>query len=65
MSGVGGNYTGEYGGFDQHSALSFARFQREEEFKIESEDFPALGATPKTGTGNELQMKSHVDVFYI
>lgn len=51
MSGVGSNYTAEFGGFDQQSALNFARFQREEEFKIESEDFPALGATPKVGAG--------------
>ena len=54
MSGVGGDFAGEYDGYDQHSALSFARFRREEEFKIQSEDFPALGATPKPNEGGEL-----------
>ena len=52
MSGMGNTYAPDFVGFDQQSALNFARFQREEEFKIQNEDFPALGAAPKAGAGN-------------
>ena len=56
LSAVGSNYNSDFGvvdGFDQQSVLNFTRIQREEEFKIQSEDFPALGATLKAN-GNKL-----------
>lgn len=56
LSAVGSNYNSDFGvvdGFDQQSVLNLTRIQREEEFKIQSEDFPALGATLKANDNGD------------